>query len=243
MVEQCAGYVGKAVRRREDARLLRGQGLFVADVRLPGLAHAAILRSPYAHARVRGVDLRQAAEQSGVLAALSYAELGEGTPKLPNLVPHKLLRPAMPYPLARDKVHYAGEPVAVVVAEVLYQAEDALEAIEVDYEELPPVADAEAALAPGAPLIHEDLDSNLCASMSQTVGDPDRAFAEADLVLTFPFRFGRASGQPLETRGAVGWCQRSRLGESFTLWSATQMPHNARRVLASLLDVPQQAVR
>jgi carbon-monoxide dehydrogenase large subunit len=111
-----AGYVGQAVRRREDPRLVRGQGLYVADVRLPGLVHAAVLRSPYAHARLRGVDVRRAAEQPGVLAALSYADLGDGTPKLPNLVPHKLLHAAMPYPLARDKVHYAGEPVAVVVA-------------------------------------------------------------------------------------------------------------------------------
>src|SRR5438874_155966 len=111
------------------------------------MAYAAILRSPYAHARIRNMDARPAADQPGVLAALSYADLDANTPTLPNLVPHKLLHAAMPYPLARDKVHYVGEPVAIVVAEGLYQAEDALEAIDVDYEELPAVVDAEAALA------------------------------------------------------------------------------------------------
>lgn len=238
-----AGYVGRSVRRREDPRLLRGQGLFVADMRLPGLAHAAILRSPHAHARILRVDVSKALEQPGVLAALSFRDLGPSPPKLPNPVPHRALHAAMPYPLARDKVRYVGEPVAIVAAESPYEAEDAVETILVDYEELPAVVDGEAALRPGAPRLHEDVDGNLAASIAQTVGDPDAVFAGAEVVLRFPFRFGRVSGQPLETRGVLARHERRSLGESFTIWTSTQMPHNARSVLAGLLGLSQEAVR
>jgi aerobic carbon-monoxide dehydrogenase large subunit len=223
--------------------LLRGRGFYVGDVRLPGMTEAAVLRSPYAHARVVSVDVRPALSLPGVIDALSFADLGDNTQTLPNLMPHKLLRSAMPYPLARDRVRYVGEPVAIVVAESRYQTEDALDAIEVEYEELPALVDAEAALAPNAPVLHEHLESNLAAEMTQTVGDPARAFAEADVVIRLPFRFGRASGQPLETRGVVARYERTRWSGGFTVWASTQMPHNARRVLAGLLGVPQQAVR
>jgi aerobic carbon-monoxide dehydrogenase large subunit len=236
-------YIGKPVRRREDARLLRGQGLYVADIHLPGMAHAAVLRSPHAHARIIRVDTTDALHQSGVVAALACVDLGADPPALPNLMPHKLLRSAMPYPLARDRVRYVGEPVAIVVAESRYEAEDALEAIEVEYEDLPAVVDPEAALAPGAPLLHDHLENNLVAEMTQTVGDPSRAFAEADVVIQLPFRFGRASGQPLEARGVVAKYERSTRTGAFTVWTATQMPHSARRVLAGMLGVPAQSVR
>lgn len=236
------GYIGQSVRRREDPRLLRGEGLFVADVRLPGMAHAAVLRSPRAHARIARIDLAKALAQPGVLAALSFSELGN-PPKLPNLVPHRALRTQMPYPLARDRVRFVGEPVAVVAAESPYDAEDALELIEVAYEDLPVVVNPEAALAPGAPVLHEEMDSNLAATVSQTVGDPDRAFAEADLVLQGSFRFGRLSGQPLETRGVAASWERTKIGDQFTMWNSTQSPHTARRVLADMLGVPLYAIR
>ncbi len=206
------------------------------------MVQAAILRSTRAHARVLRVDTKAAARQPGVLAALSYEDLGD-TPSLPNLVPHRLLHAAMPYPLAKDRVRYVGEPVAVVVAESLYAAEDALEHIEVEYEELPVVMSPHAALAPEAPRLHEDVDGNLMGALSQTVGDPDGAFSRADLTLRLPFRFSRLSGQPMETRGAVASYQRTKLGESFTVWTSTQMPHNARRVLADMLGAPPHAVR
>src|SRR5207245_5758803 len=122
-------------------------------------------------------------QQQGVLAALSCADFGDEPPLLPNLMPHKLLHSAMPYPLARDRARYVGEPIAVVVAESRYGAEDAIEAIEVEYEEVPVVLDPDAALFPGAPLLHDHLASNLAAEMTQTVGAPDRAFAEADVVI------------------------------------------------------------
>ncbi|HZT08620.1 MAG TPA: xanthine dehydrogenase family protein molybdopterin-binding subunit, partial [Chloroflexota bacterium] len=237
-----AGYIGQSVRRREDPRLLRGEGLFVADVRLPGMVHAAFLRSPFAHARVVRVDTSRARAMPGVLAAISFADLGS-VPKLPMLVPHRALRTQMPYPLARDRVFYVGEAVAAVVAESAYLAEDALELIDVDYEELPVVANARAALAPDAPVLHEDMTDNVAAVISQTVGDPDAAFARADLVLRHDFRFGRLSGQPMETRGVVAVHERTKLGETFTVWNSTQSPHTARRILADTLGLPHHAVR
>ncbi len=240
---QTGRYIGQSVRRREDPRLLRGSGLFVADVRLPGLTHAAFLRSPHAHARIVRVDVSGALGQPGVLAAISFADLGPDPVKLPMLVPHRALRPQMPYPLAADRVRYVGEPVAAVVAEDPYLAEDALEAIVVEYEELPALVDAEAALAPGAPLLHDGAEDNLAAAVTHTVGDPDRAFAEADVVIDFMFRFGRLSGQPLETRGIVASYEPAKLGESLTVWSSTQAPHTARRVLADMLGLPQHAIR
>ncbi|HEY3118730.1 MAG TPA: xanthine dehydrogenase family protein molybdopterin-binding subunit [Chloroflexota bacterium] len=236
------GYIGQSVRRREDLRLLRGQGLFVADVRVPGMAHAAVLRSPLAHARVTRVDLSAARAMRGVLAAQNYADLG-GMAKLPMLVPHPSLYSQSPYPLARDRVRYVGEPVAVVAAESAYLAEDALELIEVDYEPLPVVLDAEQALEPGTTLLHDDMDTNLASTIAQTVGDPDRAFAEADLVIKHNFRFGRLAGQPMETRGVVANYERTKVGGHFTIWNSTQAPHTARRVISELLRVPQHAVR
>src|SRR5438093_9080702 len=104
------GYVGQSVRRVEDRRLLKGEGLFVADVRLRGMAHAAIVRSPHAHARVVGIDLSRARSEPGVLAAISFADLGPDPRRLPMLVPHPALKPRMPYPLASERVRYVGEP-------------------------------------------------------------------------------------------------------------------------------------
>ena len=245
MSEATASLIGQSPRRREDPRLLTGQGLFVADVRLPGMLHAAFLRSPYAHARIVRVDVSRALAESGLVAALSGADLGPDPPRLPMLVPHKALRPRTPYPLARGVVRHVGEPVAVVVAESPAEAEDALELIDVEYEELPVVLDPEAALEPGSPLVHgeEGAEDNLMVAVSQTVGDPETAFATADHVLRFDFRFGRLSGQPMETRGVAASYERGKLGESLTVWDSTQSPHTARRVLADMLGLPQHAVR
>ena len=235
--------IGASVPRREDPRLLRGEGLYVADVRLPRLLHMAVLRSPHAHARLVTLETAAAREQPGVVAAISFRDLEQPAKPLPMLVPHVQLRPQMPYPLAADKVRHVGEPIAVVVAESAYAAEDALEAIEIEYDVLEPVVDAEASLEPNAPLLHSSTVDNIAAAVTQTVGDPDAAFAQADAVLRYTFRFGRLSGQPIETRGVVARYERSRLGEQLTVWDATQSPHTARRVLADMLGLPLHSVR
>jgi carbon-monoxide dehydrogenase large subunit len=237
------GYVGQSVLRREDPRLLRGAGLFVADVRIPGMAHVAFLRSPYAHARIARIDVSDALERPGVIAAATFADLGPNVAKIPMLVPHRALTSQMPYPLAGDRVLYVGEAVAAVVAESAYQAEDALEAIRVEYADLEPVADAEAALEAGAPVVHAGMDSNLAAAITHAVGDVDAAFRAADATLRFDFRFGRLSGQPMETRGVVAAWERTKGGERATVWDSTQSPHMVRRVLADMLGLPQQAIR
>lgn len=236
-------YVGKAIPRREDERLLRGSGLFVADVRLPGLLEMAVLRSPHAHARVLHIDTAPALDRPGVRAALGFGDLGSEVPRLPMLVPHVALRPQMPYPLASEKVRFVGEPVAVVVAEGRYQAEDALQSIEIEYEPLPAVVDMEAALGPGAPLLHSGTDSNLAAAVTQVVGEPEAVVATAQVVFEHTFRFGRLSGQPMETRGVVARHERSKLGESLVVWDSTQSPHTVRRVLAGMLALPQHSIR
>ncbi|MGH2520572.1 MAG: xanthine dehydrogenase family protein molybdopterin-binding subunit, partial [Chloroflexota bacterium] len=251
-------YTGQSIKRVEDPRLLRGAGLYVADVHLPGEVHLAVLRSPFAHARIVRIDVGAARACPGVLAAFSFEDLradpfGQGgsrpsegeqadVAKLPMLVPHKQLRPRMPYPLAAGKVRYAGEAVAVVAAQSRYLAEDALDAIEVEYQALPVLNDGEAALEDGAALVHDDMEDNLCAAVTQTVGDPDQAFAEADVTIERTFRFGRVSGQPMETRGVVARWERGKLGDTVTMWDATQSPHTARRVLAGMFGLPQHAI-
>jgi aerobic carbon-monoxide dehydrogenase large subunit len=236
-------YVGRAVQRKEDARLLRGQGLYVADVDLEGMLHLAVLRSPHAHARVLSVDVQAARQLPGVLAAVSFADLPDPK-RLPMLVPHAQLRPRMPYPLAADRVLYVGEPVAAVVADTSYQAEDALAAIDVEYEPLPAVVDPEAALESDAPLLHAGASDNVAAAVTQEVGDFDTAFQHADQILSYTFRSGRLSGQPLETRGVAARSERTRLGGvSLTVWDSTQSPHTVRRVLADMLGLPMHAIR
>src|SRR5215831_19876370 len=164
-------FVGRPIRRREDQRLLTGQGLYIADLALPGMLHAVFVRSPAAHARIRAVDLSRAKQAPGVVYALSGIELVKILPPVSDTqlslpkkwtaqVQHKFLNPQQPL-LAHDKVRHVGEAVAIVVAESRAAAEDAAALVALDLEPLPALTDAEAALAAGAPIIHDRLDTNL----------------------------------------------------------------------------------
>ena len=169
-------FFGQPIRRNEDPRLLTGQALFVDDVQLPEMAHAAFLRSPYAHARILSIDVSKALTRAGVLAAYTAADLGDYWQPGPLLVPPPPIEgmefnQATQVPLAKDKVRFAGEPIVMVVAENRYIAEDALQDIEVDFDPLPVVSDLAAALKAGSPLVHDDLGSNLCTHVVQTKGD------------------------------------------------------------------------
>src|SRR5690606_8451175 len=197
---------GASAPRKEDPALLRGEGQFVDDIHLPGMLHAAFVRSPHAHARVRGIDKSAALAVPGVHAVLTFADLPPSVQAqpLPLLVPHPSLRdPQLPYALARDEVCYAGEPVCCVVAESRYIAEDAADRVEVDYEPLPAVNDCRAALEPGASAAHAGSDSNVAARFPVRAGDADRAFAGAAHV--FRERIYQHRGGPffMECRGAV----------------------------------------
>ncbi len=237
-------YIGQALRRKEDIRFITGTGHYVADIKLEGTLHMAVLRSSHAHARIENIDVSEVGSIPGVARVVSFKDLGavgKPLPPLPMIVPHPALTPAMPYPLAKEKVHYVGEPVAAVVASDRYAAEDALEAIIVEYAPLPAVVDARGdALRENAPLIHEHIGSNCAAQVEEAVGDADQAFSEADVVVRSTFRIGRCSSQSMETRGILA--VPDPLG-NLTVWYSTQSPHTARRFIAEYLGMSEDQVR
>src|ERR1700720_2530064 len=182
-------YVGRSLLRREDRRLLTGQGQFIADLALPRMLHAVLVRSPVAHAHIRAVDLSHARSAPGVAIALNGADLLQLLPPVPEgqisvpskwatAIPHKFLNPQQPL-LAHDKVRHVGEAIAIIAAETRDQAEDAAELVSWDLEELPAVVDPEAALRPDSPIVHDRLETNLIGEFSVGRGDPDGAMARA----------------------------------------------------------------
>jgi 2-furoyl-CoA dehydrogenase large subunit len=190
-------WVGQSLKRTEDPALLTGCGSFVGDLPFSNLCHAAILRSPHAHARIRNVDTAQALRAPGVLGIVTGADAA----RLTGPFPVGVEAPIKYYCMAIDKVRYVGEPVAVVVARDRYLAEDAMDLIEVEYEPLEAVVDPELALKSGAPLLHEAVGSNLACRRTLRYGDPERAFLEADVLIRARFRFPKYSSTPIETYG------------------------------------------
>jgi len=194
-------WVGKSIRRVEDPRFLLGRGGYVDDLTLPGMLHAAVLRSPHAHAIIKSVDVTAARQAPGVAAVVTGAEAAELCNPMPDFgpAPDKHVWRC----LAADRVRYVGEGMAVVVADSRYSAEDARDLIEVDYEPLPAVVDPEEAVESGSPLVHEALGSNVAYERTFTFGDVDRDFAEAEVVVRDRLRWHRSGAQPLETVGAL----------------------------------------
>ncbi|HLW00560.1 MAG TPA: aerobic carbon-monoxide dehydrogenase large subunit [Ktedonobacterales bacterium] len=234
--------LGEPVKRLEDPRLLKGQGQYVDDIHRPGMLHGAVLRSPYAHARIKGIDVSNALALPGVHLVLSAADLGEAGGPLPLLIPHPALtEPRTQRALAVDEVRYVGEAVAFVVATNRYVAEDALELIEVDYEPLPVVSVLDTATREDAPLVHAGVERNIAAHLVQTVGDPDAAFARAAHVVKGRYRMDRGAANPMETRGIVAeWNDAE---QSLTCWISTQGPIPIRNGLAMLFGLPEHKVR
>jgi carbon-monoxide dehydrogenase large subunit len=244
-------YVGRSLLRREDRRLLTGQGQFVADLVLPRMLHAVLVRSPVAHARIRAVDVSRAAAMPGVAAALNGADLLQLLPPVPEgqislpkkwttHVQHKFLNPRQPL-LAHDKVRHVGEAVAIIVAETRDLAEDAAELVALDLEELPAVVDPEAALRPGAPIVHDRFDTNLIGSFSVGKGDAEAVLAGAPQRLKRRFYHHRYAAVPMECRGVVAaYDPRT---DSVTSWSSTQVVHWVRREIATTLGLAEERVR
>jgi len=231
--------IGAAVRRREDAALLRGDGRFVDDVPLPKTAAMAVLRSPHGHAVIRAIDTHRAAALPGVLAVLTARDLeGRVAPEPPIGVPSQAVRPPRPL-LATDRVRYVGEPVAAVIAENRYVAADALEAIRVDYDPLPAVADPEAALEPGAPQLHPEAPGNVAYRWSWSHGDVDGAFARAHAVVSLRLVNQRLAAVAMETRALLAEYR----GGTLTVWAGTQAPHRLRSTLAVILKLPESSIR
>ncbi len=235
-------HAGARIARNEDPSLLRGRGCFVDDLQVQGMAHAAVLRSPHAHARIDQIDVRRASAAPGVLDVLTHADLGELGAPLPKLIPHaSLTHHKTPQALAPSIVRYVGEPVAFVVAESRYAAEDALDLIDVTYVPRAAVVDLEAAAAPGAPLVHADMPSNICAHYTQRVGDADGAFVRARHRFRERLVMDRGAAAPLETRGVVAsWNPRT---AHLEVWDSTQAPIPIRNGLAALFHLPQSNVR
>ena len=225
--------VGVSIGRHEDQRFLRGEGTYTSDIKLPNLAHAVVLRSPYASARIKKIDAGAARSAPGVLAVLTFDDIAAVAKPFPQVQPHPALVSRMPYPLVKDVVRYAGEPVAIVVAENVYQAEDARELIDVEYEELPAAVDPEAALQESAPRVHEDAPGNRAGGFGQEVGDVDAALKDAFVVIKERFTIGRVSAQSMETRAITARYESGKL----TVWMTTQSPHMERRVIADQLNL------
>jgi carbon-monoxide dehydrogenase large subunit len=233
---------GERIDRNEDPRFLRGEGRYLDDVDATGALHVALLRSPIAHARLTSVDVSAARAHPGVERVYTCDDIGRLDRPLPLLIPHPAMtQPRTQRPLARDEVFYAGQVIAAVVATDRYVAEDAVELIEVDYEPLPVIVDLEAAAADGASLVHADVPGNLACHLVQTHGDPDTAFAGAEVTVSETFTIERSAGMPLEGRGVLASYD-ARVGE-LTVYDSTQAPISIRGGLASLFELPENKVR
>jgi carbon-monoxide dehydrogenase large subunit len=237
--------IGQSPRRREDERLVTGRGRFIDDVAPPGCLHVAIVRSTHARARIVSVD----ATAARALPAVQVFVAGD-VPELDAALPAHHADPANPYvrldtpraqpPFARDQVRYVGEPVAAVVAPDAYTAADAAEAVRVEYEPWPAVVDAEAAMADGAPAVHPGL-PNVVGRINVSIGDVERAFAEADVIVEDHPRHGRVSSMAIETRGV---CARfDPVTGALTVWAAHQAPYSVRSSVAARLRLPADSVR
>ena len=244
-------FIGQALPRREDARLLTGRGQFVADLKFPNMLHAAFVRSQVAHARIRYVDLSRAAAAQGVVLAMSGADLLQLLPPVPDTqlslprkwatqVQHTFLNPQQPL-LAHDKVRHVGEAVAVILAESRYLAEDAAELVTVDLEPLPAVVDAEQALTANSSVLHEQYGTNLIGEFEIAKGDVDAALARAPHCLKRRFHHHRYAALPIECRGVAAVYETR--SDSISIWSSSQVVHWLRREASTVLGLPEARIR
>ncbi len=228
------------MRRKEDPRFIRGQGYFVDDVKLPGMLHGAILRSPVAHARIVSIDASAALQHPKVHAVITGRDLEDR-----GIAWMQTISADTQAVLATDKVRFQGQEVAFVVADDGYSARDALELIDVDYELLPAVVDPRRALEPDAPLIRNDkpgqTDNHIFDWESGDRSATDRVFADADVVVEQDLVFPRSHPAPMETCGAVA--QYDPVSGKLTVWCTTQAPHAHRTVYALLTGLPEHKIR
>ena len=236
-------YIGQSVKRFEDPRLLTGQGAFLDDLQLPGMLHAAVLRSPHAHARLMSIDTTAARHLPGVVAVITADDLEgvvEPVPTRQETEADALQPPVHPV-LARGKVCYVGQPVAIVVAQDPYLAQDAREMIQVDYAPLTAVIDPLEAVQANAPIVHQELGTNIALRTLNAGGDFAAALAQAEHIVRQRYRVQRLAPAPLETRGIVASYQPQE--DVLTVWDSTQHPHTIRDHLATVLHRPESSIR
>ncbi len=236
-VDCVARVVGRPIRRVEDPRLLSGRGAYVEDFQPAGALHLAFVRSPYPAARVVSIDVAAAKEVRGVIAVLTAADIAN-VGDIPTMPLPFAKRPPHPA-LARGQVMTVGQPVVCVAAESQSVARDAADLVEVEYESLPSIASAEAALEPDAPRVHPELENNVCYRLQREGGDVERAFAEADTVVRLRVDNPRVAPVPMEPRGIVVVPDNGKL----TAWVSTQSPHGARADLSSAIGIDQDQLR
>jgi 2-furoyl-CoA dehydrogenase large subunit len=235
---QTESWVGRSLPRVEDAALLTGRGRYIDDLGVrPGTLHAAILRSPHAHAEIAGVDVAEALAASGVAAVLT----GDDIKRLTSSMVVGVKAPLECWPIATDRVRYVGEPVAIVVARDRYLAEDALDLIEVEYKPLPAIVDPVRALAEDAPTLHPSLGGNLASERSFRYGDPDHAFAGAPHHIAIEVRYPRNSCTPIETYGVVAEYDPG--SDAYDVLANFQGPFSIHAVISRALKVPGNRLR
>jgi carbon-monoxide dehydrogenase large subunit len=233
-------FVGKAIRRCEDPRLITGSATYVDDIQMVGMQHACIVRSPHAAAKIRSINTSAARALAGVVAVFTGADAKE-VGAVPCAASLPGLRVPQHHILAVDRVYFVGHPVAVVVANDRYVARDAADSIEVDYETMPAVADPEKALAAGAPAVHAEWPDNTAFTYHQEGGDVDRAFRDADVVVKQRIVSQRLIPVAMETRGIVAEWRSAE--KALTLYSSTQIPHLMRSAVAGMLGLAENRLR
>lgn len=230
-------WVGKPVRRNEDEKFVKGEAVYVDDIDMD-CAHVAILRSIFPHARLKKIDTSKAEAMKGVLAVITGPEVVAQTKSVP---PRAIAKPLKQYVMAGDKIRYLGEPIAAVVAEDRYLAEDALDLIEVEYEPLPAVTRIDEALKPGAPLLFEEAGTNDLLHDTMSHGDIEKAFREADLVLRENFAVHRYSSTPLENWAMIA--RHDKGNDSFTIWANDQQPGRSVSNMSTVMGIPTNKLR
>ena len=230
-------WFGKPVRRNEDTKFVKGEAMYVDDLDMD-CAHVAILRSIFAHARVKKIDTSRAEALKGVLAVVTGPEVVGQTKTLP---PRAINKPAKQWVMAGDKIHYLGEPLAAVVAETRYIAEDALELIDIEYDPLPAVVRIDDALKPGAPLLFEEVGTNALLEDRMDHGDFEKAMKEADVVLREKFAVHRYSSTPLENWVIIA--RHDKGNDSFTVWANDQQPGRSVANVSSVMGIPANKLR
>ena len=234
-------YLGARVMRVEDPRFLRGGGQYIDDIALPGMLHAAFCRSPHPHARIKSIDVGATRQLAGVRGVFTGESLKELVGPLVTGLDHEHIRVLEQRVLPLDRVRHVGEAVAVVVATSRYIAEDACDLIEVEWEPLPYVMDAEEAMKPDAPLIDDSIPDNNTLHLDYEGGNVEEGLAGSDRVYTRKFYFGRQSASPLETRGLIA--DYDAASEMLTIWMSNQMPHLTRTMISTPLGLPEGRIR
>jgi carbon-monoxide dehydrogenase large subunit len=235
-------YIGRSVPRPNLGRLTQGRAQFVSDVNLPRMGHVVFVRSPHAHAIIGSIDAARARSSTGVIAVVTGAELAKViTPWVGVLTHLKGIKSAPQHAIAIERARWQGEAVCAVVAHTRAQAEDACELLEITYDELPAVTDAETALEPDTPVIHPDLGDNLTFERTHVAGEPERGFAAADAIVETTFVFGRHTGVTNEPRAIVAdW---NPAEERLTVYQGTQAPHMMQNLFAKHLGLEEHQVR